>query len=228
MSPTPAASRPPSMAWAIAGSVLLHAGLATALFGAHTAPPKARPPSYRVNLVAAPPSPPAAPVASPAAAPAPAPQPPPKKVVPKAAPVLKPAPTKAAPKAAKAAPPAAPPPPGTPDEHGTDVVNIRTEGIEFPFPAYLEHIVRVIAGGFKPDRNTAARAEVMFVIRRDGSVVPGSIQFITRSGNFAFDLEAQGAVEQAARVKAFGPLPDRFPDDVLPVVFSFDPRLFHQ
>ena len=106
-------------------------------------------------------------------------------------------------------------------------MNVRAEGIEFPYPAYLEHIVRVIAGGFKPERNTAARAEVMFVIRRDGSVVPNSIQFLTRSGNFAFDLEAQGAVEQAARVKAFGPLPDGFPDDVLPVVFSFDPRLFH-
>jgi hypothetical protein len=39
MSPSPAASRPPSVAWAIAGSVLLHAALATALFGAHTAPP---------------------------------------------------------------------------------------------------------------------------------------------------------------------------------------------
>ena len=37
----------------------------------------------------------------------------------------------------------------------------------------------------------------------------------------AFDLEAQGAVEAAAR--AFGSLPAGFGDDVLPVVFSFDP-----
>ena len=62
---------------------------------------------------------------------------------------------------------------------------------------------------------------------RDGSLVPNSLQFVTRSGNFAFDLEAQGAVEQAGDVKAFGPLPPGFSDDVLAVVFSFDPRILH-
>jgi hypothetical protein len=34
-----------------------------------------------------------------------------------------------------------------------------------------------------------------------------------------------GAVEAAARANAFGPLPQGFTDDVLPVIFSFDPRL---
>ena len=67
----------------------------------------------------------------------------------------------------------------------------------------------------------------MFIIRRDGSIVPNSLQFVSRSGNFAFDLEAQGAVEQAGNAKAFGPLPAGFADDVLPVVFSFDPRILH-
>lgn len=106
---------------------------------------------------------------------------------------------------------------------GADVATVRTEGVEFPFPGYLENIVRQIAVRFDPPRNVAARAEVFFLIRRDGSVT--EFRFLTRSGNYAFDLEAQGAVEQAAAVKAFGSLPDGFPDDVLPVIFSFDPRV---
>lgn len=106
---------------------------------------------------------------------------------------------------------------------GTDVATVRSEGIEFPFPGYLNNIVRQIAIRFKP-RNPAARlkAEVRFLIHRDGSV--SDITFIRRSGNFGFDLEAQGAVDAASTALAFGPLPAGFPDDVLPVVFSFDPE----
>ena len=104
---------------------------------------------------------------------------------------------------------------------GTDVATVQTEGIDFPFPGYLNNIVRQIALRFNPgDANSGLRAEVRFVIRRDGSVI--GIGFVTRSGNYAFDLEAQGAVEAAAR--EFGPLPEGFHDDALPVVFSFDPR----
>jgi len=105
---------------------------------------------------------------------------------------------------------------------GTDVATVRTDGIEFAFPGYLNNIVRQIAIKFKP-RNPSARlkAEVRFLIHRDGSV--SDLTFIRRSGSFSFDLEAQGAVESAASAMAFGPLPDGFSDDVLPVVFSFDP-----
>jgi protein TonB len=100
---------------------------------------------------------------------------------------------------------------------------VRTEGVEFPYPGYLDNIVRQIAKSFNPPRNVAASAEVFFLIRRDGTV--SDFRFLTRSGNYAFDLEAQGAVEQAAAVKAFGPLPSDFPDDVLPVIFSFNPQV---
>lgn len=107
-------------------------------------------------------------------------------------------------------------------DKGTDVATVRSDGIEFPFPGYLNNIVRQIALNFKP-RNPAARfkAEVRFLIHRDGSV--SDLTFVRRSGNFAFDLEAQGAVEAASTARRFGPLPDGFPDDALPVVFSFDP-----
>ena len=108
-------------------------------------------------------------------------------------------------------------------DKGTDVATVRSDGIEFPFPGYLNNIVRQIALNFNP-RNADARlkAEVRFLIHRDGSV--SDLTFIRRSGNFSFDLEAQGAVEAAASSRRFGPLPDGFSDDVLPVVFSFDPE----
>jgi protein TonB len=102
---------------------------------------------------------------------------------------------------------------------GTDVATVRTEGIEFPFPGYVQNIVRQVSLNFKPDNPGALKAEVFFFIRRDGSVT--GFRFITSSGNFAFDLEAQGAVEAAGR--AFGPLPSGFSDEILPVTFSFDP-----
>jgi hypothetical protein len=50
------------------------------------------------------------------------------------------------------------------------------------------------------------------------------LQFIRRSGAFGFDLEVQGAIESAARAHAFGPLPDGYGSDVLPVSFFFNPR----
>jgi protein TonB len=102
------------------------------------------------------------------------------------------------------------------------VANVRTEGIEFPFPGYLENIVRQIAQRFSPGTDAALRAEVKFLIRRDGSAE--IIEFVTRSGNYGFDLEARGAIEAVAGVKGFGPLPSAYPNDVLTVVFSFDPR----
>jgi protein TonB len=106
---------------------------------------------------------------------------------------------------------------------GTDVATVRTDGIEFAFPGYLNNIVRQIALNFKPrNANTRLKAEIRFLIHRDGSA--SDITFIRRSGNFSFDLEAQGAVEAASSARRFGPLPDGFADDVLPVVFSFDPE----
>lgn len=224
-------------------SILLHAGVIAALIVMRPAAPKALPPMYRVNIVAAPAGPRAPGVvplqASPPPAPAEKPPPVPKRAeqIEKAMPAL----SKAKPvKPRRQTPPATPtptvapakpttPPPraggGPEGGRGTDVATVRTEGVDFPFPSYLENIVRQIALRFHPPGNTSDQAEVLFLIRRDGSV--SDFRFLTRSGNFAFDLECQGAVDQAAQVKAFGPLPSGFSDDVLPVIFSFDPRVLH-
>lgn len=106
---------------------------------------------------------------------------------------------------------------------GADVANVSVDGIAFPFPGYLENIVRQIALRFKPRRGESLTTEVVFLIRRDGSVT--GFSYRKRSGSYEFDLEAQGAVEAAARSGSFGALPDGFRDDVLTVIFSFDPQL---
>lgn len=216
-------------------SVGLHLTLvAIALVGIRNEPAEVLPPIYKVDIVAAPPGPRAIgvvrpePITPPPAAPArtpPAPVPPRQSVMPVAKAVPQKAPPRATPVERPATPAATTPAPraggGPIGGRGTDVATVQTEGIEFPFPGYLNNIVRQIALRFNPaDASSGLRAEVRFVIRRDGSVI--AIGFVTRSGSYAFDLEAQGAVEAAAR--EFGPLPEGFRDDALPVVFSFDPR----
>jgi protein TonB len=217
-------------------SVALHlSAVALAFVASRERPMEALPPIYKVDIVAAPPGERAigevrpeeapAPVTPPAAAPVAPPTP-----KERAVPLTKPVPKKAAARATPV-PPAAKPVPktvapkaggGPIGGKGTDVATVQTEGIDFPFPGYLNNIVRQIALNFKPsDTNSALRAEVMFLIYRDGSVK--IVRFVTRSGSYAFDLEATGAIESAG--PNFGRLPDGFPDDVLPVVFSFDPRV---
>ena len=73
----------------------------------------------------------------------------------------------------------------------------------------------------RPTGNISLRAEALFLVHRDGSI--SNFQFVKRSGNFGFDLEAEGAIEAAANAGAFGPLPDGYAADVLPVSFFFDP-----
>lgn len=213
-------------------SAALHVAiLGAVIWGFRPGPPVVLPPIYRVNIVAAPPGPRAIGEVTPTPAPAnPAPTPPRMREVPQPTPA---APTKTAPaptpratpstgKPVKAPATKAPKAGGGPvGGRGTDVATVQTGGIDFPFPGYLNNIVRQIAVNFRPrDPNAPLSAQVSFLIHRDGKV--SDLKFVTRSGVYAFDLEAQGAVERASA--SFGPLPDGFRDDVLPVVFSFDPK----
>jgi len=116
--------------------------------------------------------------------------------------------------------PTAQPLPGEKPSTGNDVATVSTEGIAFPFPEYLQNIVsQVLRRWQRPAQSTPLESEVSFFVHRDGSVT--DLQFIRRSGNFAFDLEAQGAVEEAGRFKAFGALPNGWTADVLFVRFYF-------
>jgi len=215
-------------------SLALHSSLAAVAFiGFQRGAPQSLPPIYKVNIVAAPAGPRAIGEVRPAQeaprTPSPvtpaAPTPPKQSVMPTPRALPQKTPPRSTPVERPATPAEKTPAPraggGPIGDKGTDVATVQTEGIDFPFPGYLNNIVRQIALRFDPsDANSGRRADVRFVIRRDGSVI--GLQFVNRSGSYAFDLEAQGAVEAASR--EFGPLPDGFRDDALPVVFSFDPR----
>ena len=216
-------------------SVLFHASIIAVAFVIRPGPPKALPPVYKVNLIAAPPgeraigtlTPPPAASPPPTTAPPPRaetnlrdmPAPTKKPTARKPVPATPTPPTKTVPKDAPLPKAGGGPTGGT----GTDVANIRTEGVEFTDQAYLNNIVRQIAVRFKPRNPGALRAEVFFIVRRDGSI--GEFRFLTKSNVYAFDLEAQGAVESAGSAKAFGALPPNYVNDFLPVIFSFDPSL---
>jgi len=230
----------------LAGTLTIHLAVVLTFVAAGVTHPRPLAPiAYRVSLVAAPPPSAAAVAGGPVRAepPAPAPSPAPARrsapasvraaAPPRAAPAPTPAPSQQAPARAAAAPSApagaapaaASPVSGPPGSTtaGTDAATIRTEGVEFPFPGYLRNLVAQVHQRWRPPASQAALvAEVFFFIHRDGSVA--GVQFIRRSGSFAFDLETQGAIESAARASAFGALPDGYGADVLPVSFFFNPR----
>lgn len=224
---SPIAHRQPGIAVGAAGTLLIHLGFMLWLLLAVT-PQVELPPVYAVELVAAPrpvrqarPAPEA--VQRPAEQPAPvAPTPepaPPKPEPTPAAPVAKPKDREPTPRTAAPVEPA----PGEAPNTGVDVATVKTPGLAFPYPEYLRNIVtQVYRRWDRPRSKSGLQAEIFFLISRDGSV--REMRFINQSGNFSFDLGAQGAIEAAGNVNAFGPLPDGFENDVLPVSFFFTPR----
>lgn len=215
---------PQSVGVALAGTLFVHGAAGALLLAAAPHGRAVAPPTYRVKLVAAPAPDPTqrrAPevIERPAERPAPiAVKQPPKSTVAAAAP-----PRTADATAREAAPrttaPVAPAPGETPST-GNDVATVSTEGVDFPFPEYLQNVVSQVRRRWqRPEQSVPLEAEVSFFVHRDGSV--SDLHFIKRSGNFAFDLEAQGAVEEAGRFKAFGVLPPGWTSDVLFVRFYF-------
>ncbi len=107
-------------------------------------------------------------------------------------------------------------------EEGDEAINVQLEGASFVDPGYLANIIRQVNRYWRPPTgNRHLRAEVVFVIERDGSV--SSMEWVQRSGDLTFDLEARGAVEAAGNAGAFGPLPEAWTRDQLRVSFFFDP-----
>jgi protein TonB len=233
---------PPGKLAGLVGTIVVHAAGVLFLITA-VKPTRASPPSYAVDLVAAP-APTTKQRLAREALPTPPPEEKPAPTPPKPAPPKdKPAPVAPKPpKPAKTAPAPAPKPPPTESERepapqtaapvapapgetpstGSDVATIKTPGLAFPYPEYLRNIVTQVYQRW--DRASAKQsnfAEISFLILRDGSV--RDIRFVTRSGSFAFDIDAQGAIEAAGNARAFGELPDGWEADVLPVSFYFKP-----
>ena len=214
-----------SVSVGLAGTVAVHALAGLFLVVGAADARKPAPPTYKVHLVAAP-EPDEEARKAPEAVERPAeekPAPAPKAKSPKSTVSPAPPPPVADNTKREAAPrttPNATPLPGEKPSTGTDVATVSTEGVEFPFPEYLQNIVaQVLRRWQRPLQSTPLEAEVSFFVHRDGSVT--GLQFVKRSGNFAFDLEAQGAIEEAGRFKAFGALPDGWAADVLFVRFYF-------
>ena len=228
-------ARPASFLPGAFASLLVHASLIAAFFAIRPPSSPPLPRAYRVQLFAAPPGEPSTGVVG-ATPPAPAAVPtaqPTKHQQVTPVPALKgrKAPVKQATelpvegKPAKAvAPPAAAG--SVSGGSGADVTNLETPGFDFPYPAYLKNIVNQLIERFRPRVRTAGlSARVRFMIRRDGSIPIESVQLDQASPVFSFNQDALAAVEEAARARAFGPLPDGFREDVLPVFFRFDPSV---
>lgn len=214
----------PGVLVGLVGSVLAHTAAVAGFLLVALQRPAPLGPVYAVNLVAAPaPRQPAPAVEATPRPPAP---------VERTAPIERPSRTaKAAPAPSRsrptarteAAPPSAMQP--LPGEVGTggDVANLSTPGAEFPHPEYLRNIVNQIYRRWnRPLGSPALRAEVTFLILRDGTV--REITVANRSRSYSFDLGAQGAVEAAGNARAFGPLPEGFKGDVLQISLWFVPR----
>ncbi|HWC72575.1 MAG TPA: TonB C-terminal domain-containing protein [Gemmatimonadales bacterium] len=214
---------PAPVGMALTGTLLVHGVAGAFLFGTPSVH-KRLPPTYTVRLIAAPAADMEARKAPEAferpaeEKPAPAPVKTPKSTISRATPppVRDHTNREAAPRTT----PTNQPLPGEKPSTGNDIATVSTEGIAFPFPEYLQNIVsQVLRRWQRPAEATPLEAEVSFFVHRDGSVT--DLQFIRRSGNFSFDLEAQGAIEEAGRFKAFGALPDGWTSDVLFVRFYF-------
>jgi periplasmic protein TonB len=231
---------------ALVVSGALHAAAFAGVLFWPSEPVPIRPPVYRVNLIGAPVGPKAIGVVDPSPATQPVRQaeapsgierpeqelvaPTPTKAPPTPTPKATPTPTRtakagAADGAEKTAASTAPRAGSSTGGRGADVATVRTDGIDFPVPGYLNNIVRQVEVRFSPPsryQNRALRAEVSFLIHRDGHVT--DIRVEQTSGEYAFDLEARSAVEAAGTARAFGALPNEWNDDVLRVYFNFTPK----
>lgn len=240
----PGGRRPRPGRWAVAASFAVHVAAGGVVWSTSLASPPPLPPFkvYEVKIVspppreAGPPTPvevnaprvttPEQPPEQPKPEPKPQPQRKPQPQPPKPESTPKPDPSKAAavkeeePKETPAPKPTGPKPDPKAKEAG-EGIDIRIEGEEFPFPGYLENIQLQISRYFRWTGRSGLEAEVYFVIRKDGTIE--DIRLVRGSGDASFNFEAMAAIEQAGRRGAFGPLPEGFPGDRLPVLFYFRP-----
>jgi protein TonB len=76
-------------------------------------------------------------------------------------------------------------------------------------------------GDLDPRLQSAPPVIVAFAIQRNGSVVPGSVRVVQRSGNAILDISAQRAVLDAA---PFPAIPPQFPRDRADIEMTFQLR----
>lgn len=227
--------------WPLVASIVVHAAAVVALWSASLAAPPPLPAFkvYEVKIVSPPPKEAGTPEpvvvnAPKVTKPEPQPQPrpaepkpqPPKAETPKVETPPKSEPSrtttvKEEPKKPSPATTPAGPKPDPKTREAGEGIDVRIEGEAFPFPGYLENIQLQISRYFRWTGRTGLEAEIYFVIRRDGTIE--DMRLVRGSGDASFNFEAMAAIEQAGRRAAFGPLPEEFTGDRLPVLFYFRP-----
>ncbi len=105
------------------------------------------------------------------------------------------------------------------EEAGGEDLNVRMEGLQRDFPDYYLNIIRQIDRCMRFDGPGGLKTTIYFVIKGDGSVDGGDIDFVARSGNAGFDFAVMGAVECAGSGR-FGGLPTELGRERFPVVFE--------
>ncbi len=105
---------------------------------------------------------------------------------------------------------------------GTDAVSLHQDGLTFPFPKYLENIENSILlrwqhEGFRPGLDV----KIAFVISKDGTVDPKSVQVTKKSSVLMYDNAALAAIDLASSTGAFGKLPSGWNGPSLPIEFDF-------
>jgi outer membrane biosynthesis protein TonB len=105
------------------------------------------------------------------------------------------------------------------DEAGGEDINVRMEGLRRDFPGYYENIIRQVNRCMRFSGPGGLKTSVYFTIRRDGTVDPSNIEFVSRSGNAGFDFAVMGAIECAGQGR-FGPLPEDLGWDRFPIIFE--------
>jgi TonB family protein len=202
------------MGRAILGSLALHALvalLAVLVGGVAPSRDRALPPMVQVQLVSA------AELAPMRTRPEPAPEEPVEEEAPEPE-TAEPVPEADAPERPRAATSDEPTPRPGPDaarRTGPDLP-LTLEGRPFPFPWYLEELVRKVQRNWRPTTLTLS-ATVHFRIDRNGRL--DDIEVEKSSGNFLFDQAAMRAVQAA---HPLAPLPREFTGDWLGVYLDFD------
>ncbi len=104
---------------------------------------------------------------------------------------------------------------------GLQIGNDSPFGTQFGAYAKLirDQVARRWSSSQFDSRRTIPPAVVVFVIRRDGSLGPGSVKITEQSGNSALDISAQRAVMDAA---PFPPLPAGFTKSEAQVELRFN------
>jgi outer membrane biosynthesis protein TonB len=220
-------SRTRPSASALIASVLLHGALFASVWWStmHIARPPVEFRTYRVNIVSPPPQELGQPDLVTSTVPTPAP---PKESAPAPDKAVKPKPqpkTPPTPRASTAEIKKKTPAKGWNPRPGAEVggsgLNVQIAGEDFPYPDYLNNIILQINRYFRWTGTPGLKAKVYFVVNRDGSV--SDIRVLERSGAFAFDLQAEGAIEAAGKNKEFGALPRGYEPRKLPVELYIEP-----